>query len=399
MRGEEIMADIEKLLNVLDEHEVIQVAKEMVAIPSITHHEGMGMVRFMEKWFKDLGIPVRIYPYDDDRANFFADYGATSGPGRFLFNGHMDIKPVSGMTVDPYAGEIRDGKMYGRGTCDMKGGIAGVLCAYKAMVRAGIHPKGGISFYSDIEEEFGGVAGYYWAKGQGLYEGYEGLISCEPTELQVQIGNRGAFATAFETKGKSAHSGLAHLGVNAIQNMALFITEYLKLPYLQVENPWFGKCTVNFEKIDGGLYLSAVPDRCVSCLDSRIIPDTPPEMVQAQLDDLMERMNRDYGINIGETTEPEGWRVTSAKKKAEFIPADHPLTLRAARAFRLANKREAVIGGCPAVTIAMVLIEMGIPAIIFGPGSISKAHTADEYVPLDDLAQAARAYTAMMAEM
>ncbi len=393
------MPDIEALLSLLDEEEVVQVTREIVSIPSITHREGMGMVRFLERWFTDLGIPVRIYPAEGDRANFFADYGATSGPGRYLFNGHQDIKPVEGMTVDPFAGEIRDGRMYGRGTCDMKGGLAGVLCAFKTLVRAGVKPKGGISLFSDIEEEYGGVAGYYWAKDQGLYSGYEGLISCEPTELQVQIGNRGCFVAAFETKGRSAHSGLAHLGVNAIHNMALFITEYLKLPYLQMESPWFGKPTVNFEKIEGGLYLSAVPDRCIACLDSRIIPETPPELVQEQLDALMERLNRDPGIAISETTQPEGWRVKSSRAKAESIPADHPLTLRAVRAFETAVGHPASIGGCPGVTIAMVLIEMGIPAIIFGPGSIAQAHTADEWVEVDQLKQAARAYTVMMAEM
>ena len=77
------MNDIEKILNFLDDEEVIQVTREMVAIPSLTHNEGMGMVRYLERWFKDLDIPVRIYPCENDRANFFADYGAIGGPGRF----------------------------------------------------------------------------------------------------------------------------------------------------------------------------------------------------------------------------------------------------------------------------------------------------------------------------
>jgi acetylornithine deacetylase len=393
------MADIEKLLNLIDEDEVVQITQEMVAIPSITHHEGMGMTNYLERWFKNLDIPMRIYAYDEDRANFFADYGAASGPGRFMFNGHMDIKPVDGMTVDPYGGEIKDGRMYGRGTCDMKGGIAGVMCALKALVRGGVKPKGGITFFSDIEEEFGGAAGYYWARKEGLFEGYEGLISCEPTELEVQIGNRGAFVTCFETKGRSAHSGLAHLGVNAIQNMALFITEFMKLPYLDVENPYFGKCTLNFEKIEGGLYLSAVPDRCMSCVDSRLIPETPPELVQKQVNELMDRMNRENGINIGEIPPPSDWRPGDFKLKAEAISADHEFTLRVARAVESGTGGEAKITGCPAITIAMVLIEMGIPAIICGPGSIAQAHTEDEWVEVDQLKKAARVYTALMAEM
>ena len=393
------MADIDKLISLLDDDEIIQVTRDMVAIPSITAHEGMGMVNYLEKWFKDLDIPVRLYPTGDGRANFFADFGATDGSGRYMFNGHMDIKPVDGMTVDPYAGEIRDGKMYGRGTCDMKGGIAGVLCSLKAMVRAGVKPRGGITFYSDIEEEWGGVNGYYWARKEGMYNGYEGLISCEPTELEIQIGNRGCYVTSFETTGRSAHSGLAHLGINAIHNMTLFIQEFLKLPYLQVENPYFGKCTVNFEKIEGGLYLSAVPDRCQACLDSRLIPDTPPEMVQEQVDALMARLNENPGIAIKEVPEPEGWRVVSSKAKAEVIAADHPFTRRVVKAYRDGLGAEPVIGGCPAITIAMVLIEMGIPAIICGPGSIAQAHTEDEFVPVDDLLKATRIYTALMAEM
>ncbi len=393
------MPDIGKLFNHIDDEEVIQVTREMVAIPSITHHEGMGMVNYLERWFNDLDIPVRIYPYDNERANFFADYGAVNGPGRFMFNGHMDIKPVDGMTVDPYSGEIRDGKMFGRGTCDMKGGIAGVLCAFKTLVRSGVKPDGGITFFSDIEEEYGALAGYYWARDQGLYEGYEGLISCEPTELEVQIGNRGCFVTSFQTKGRSAHSGLAHTGINAIHNMAHFINVFQKLPYLQIENPYFGKCTLNFERIEGGLYLSAVPDSCIASLDSRLIPETPPELVQKQVDELMERMNSEDGINIREVDPPKGWREINAKQKAESIAPDHEFTMRVSEAVRSATGNNAVISGCPAVTIAMVLIKMRIQSHICGTGSIAQAHTEDEFDRIDQSIKAARLYTALMAGM
>lgn len=393
------MADIDTLLGYIDDDEVIQVTRDLVGIPSITHHEGMGMNNYMEKWFKDLGIPVRLYPTGDGRANFFADYGATSGPGRFMFNGHQDIKPVEGMIIDPYAAEIRDGKMYGRGTCDMKAGLAGMMCALKALVRAGHKPKGGITFYSDIEEEFAAGNGYYWAKREGMYDGFEGLISGEPTELDVQIGNRGAYVTRFVAKGRSAHSGLAHLGVNAVHNMCNFIMEYLKLPYLKVENPYFGKCTVNFEKIEGGLYLSAVPDRCAAWVDSRLIPETPPEVVQEQVDALIERLNREQGAGIVEEAEVSEWRPGQFKLKAEAIAADHPLTKRATKAVAAATGTEAVISACPAITIIMVLIEMGIPAVICGPGSIKQAHTEDEWCEVAQIPTAARIYTALMGEM
>ena len=393
------MKRIETALSLIDDAEVIQVTRDLVAIPSITRDEGSAMVDYYKKWFADLGIPERCYPYDESRSNFFADYGSTTGGGRFLFNGHQDTKPVTGMTIDPFAAEMRCGRIYGRGACDMKGGIAALLCAFKALVRTNFIPKGGITFFSDIEEEYSATGGYLWAKQEGLLDGYEGAISCEPSELEVQIGNRGCFVACFQTEGHSAHSGLAHLGVNAIHNMMRFIDDYLELPYLQVENPHFGKCTVNFEKIEGGLYPAAVPDRCVVCVDSRLIPDTPPRLVQHQVQQLMDRLNREPDFAVNECPEPNDWRVGAHKAKAEAIAIDHELVRRVSRAFEHALMKEVTIGGCPAMTAAMEFISIGIPAVICGPGSIAQAHTAEEWIDVEQLIHAARIYTALMAEM
>lgn len=232
-----------------------------------------------------------------------------------------------------------------------------------------------------------------------MLDGFEGLISAEPSGLEVHIGNLGAYVTAFETRGKSAHSGLAHLGVNAVMNMCRFITEYLELPYLTVHNAYFGKSTVNFEYIQGGLYLSAVPDHCVACLDSRLIPETPPEMAREQVHGLMKRLNDEHGAAVREIAPPPGWRPSGGFSKAEYIPLDHELVKRAACAVVKATGADAVIGGCPAATLAGIMIGRGTPAVICGPGSIAQAHTADEWVEVEQIAKAARIYTALMAEM
>jgi len=391
--------DIDKLLNLIDEDEVVQTARDMVAIPSITSREGMGMVNYMKRWFDDLDIPVRLYPCEGDRANFFADYGATSGQGRYLFNGHQDTKFVEGMTVDPFAGEIRDGRMYGRGACDMKGGLASILCAFKTLVRAGIKPKGGITFFSDIEEEYGGGNGFPAMLERGIIDGFEGMISCEPSEFNINIGNNGGFVTAFETRGNPMHSSKAVPGANPVEGIALFITEFLKLPYLKPENPLFGKSTVNFEKIEAGIVHATVPDRCITCLDSRLIPDTPPEMVQAQVDELITRLKREYGIIIHQVDQPKSWRPRGAARPAYFIPPDHELPVRVARAFKQTFGKDTVINGCPGATLAAEMIKHGTPAVICGPGSIAQAHTDDEWVEIEQLVKGAKLYTVLMADM
>jgi len=392
--------DYDRLLALIDDDEVIQLTRDMVAIPSITHREGRGMVTFLERWFRDLGIPVRLYERSGDRANFFADYGAVEGPGRFLFNGHMDTKPVDGMTVDPFGGEIRDGRMYGRGACDMKGALAGFLCAFKALVRAGVRPKGGVTFFSDIEEEYSGSDGFLSIIERGLVDGYEGVISGEPTKLEIHIGNMGAIATAFEVRGKAAHASVPYLGVNAVHHAARFVTEYLELPYGKVENPYFGRPTINFEKIEGGRYFEAtVPDRCVVCLDTRLIPETPPEEVRRQLDALLERLKTEHGIEIAEVDPPKSWRPKRGQAPAAYISPDHPLIRRTREAYRTATGREAKIAALPGATFAGVMIRRGTPAVLCGPGSIEQAHTDDEWVEVAQLPVAARIYTALMAGM
>jgi succinyl-diaminopimelate desuccinylase len=389
----------DRIRSYIDDTEVVQVASDLVKIPSVTTMEGMAMNNFFQGWFADLGIPVRLYPSGRGTANFFADYGSTEGPGRYIFNGHQDIKPVSGMTIDPYSGEVREGRLYGRGSADMKGGIAAVLCALKALIRSGVKPAGAITFFSDIEEEYGGLGGYYYAIEKGLLKGYEGLISCEPTETELQIGNRGCFITAFHVFGKAAHSGMADEGTNAIQEAAELIVEYGKLPYLQIRNRIFGKSMYNFEKIEGGLYLSAVPDSCTLCLDSRIIPETPPELVQAQVDGLLGRLQRERGVRIEEIVPPASWRPTASKLKAEAIPENHPLVSMMAEAISRATGTKAVVSGCPGITIAMAVIKEGLPAIICGPGSIKQAHTADEWVATEQIVQSCHIYAAMMAQI
>ena len=393
------MADKDLLMKYIDSDEVVQVACDLVRIPSLTTREGRGVLEYLERWFDDLGIPCRENPTDDGRASLFVDYGAVTGPGRYLFNGHQDTKPVDGMTVDPYGGDIRDGRMYGRGACDMKSGLAALLCAFKAHVRAGRKLSRGITFYSDIEEEFGGPNGMIRALNGGMLDGYEGMISCEPSDLEVHIGDKGAITTCFETTGKSAHSGLAHLGVNAIHNMALFIREFLELPYLKKRNSYFGQSTINFEKIDGGLYLAAVPDRCTVCIDSRLIPDTPPQEVVGEISELMDRLNREHNISIREVDPPISWRPRSGAMDSNHISPDHELVRRVAGALALSTGRAPVIAGCAGATLAGQMIERGTPAVICGPGSIMQAHTEDEWIDIRQIPEAARLYAVLMADM
>jgi acetylornithine deacetylase/succinyl-diaminopimelate desuccinylase-like protein len=385
------MTTTDRILAAIDPAEVIQIARDLVAIPSITHEEGDGMVRFYTDWFADLNIPVRLFPVDEHRAHFFADFPSPDGSTRLLFNGHQDTKPVAGMTVPPF-GEVRDGRLYGRGSCDMKGAIAAVLCAMKALVRAGVHPPAGMTFYSDIEEEYGGPDGYPRIVEEGLTSGYSGVVCCEPTEMRVCIGNKGGVVTAFEVRGHAAHSSTPYSGRNAIHDMVRFISAYLDLPYLAESDPVFGLPTVNFEMIDGGQSESTLPDRCVACLDTRIIPSSQPQVVVAQYETLMAHLRAETGMDIRETDPPAHWRPRRGQLDAMGIDPAHPLAVAACDAISTALGREPTISALEGATFGGYMIARGLPSIILGPGSIRQAHTEDEWVELAEVVGACRVY-------
>ena len=178
-----------------------------------------------------------------------------------------------------------------------------------------------------------------------------------------------------------------------------FIQEYLNLPYLKIDNSHFGRSTVNFEKIEGGLYLSAVPDECLACVDSRLIPDTPPQLVQKQVDALINEINKSAPFKVIEREEPPEWRRKQTKYKAEALPARHPLIKRMAKAVKDATGKDAVIAGFPGMTITTAALEQGIPSVVCGPGSLMQAHTADEWIDTEQIVKACRIYTALMTDM
>ena len=171
------------------------------------------------------------------------------------------------------------------------------------------------------------------------------------------------------------------------------------MPYLKKENPIWGKSTINFEKIDGGLYLSAVPDRCQACIDSRLIPETPPGIVREEIKELMIRLNSEYNIKVREVVPPKSWRPSGNYETCNCITPDHALTKMVAKAISTVTGKDAVIAGCPGATLAGQMIKRSTPAVICGPGSIEQAHTEDEWVDVKQIPCAARIYSILMAEM
>ena len=379
----------EKILEAIDSDEVIELAREMIRIPSITGKEGTRQTQFLAERLSDLGLEPELRKVEEDRFNVVCEMkGEEDGP-KLLFEGHHDTKPFDGMTIDPLGAEIRDGKLYGRGSTDMKSALAAMLIAMKVLREHQVPLKGTLVFGSEVGEE-GGGGGIPLMQRDGSLECDMAVVG-EPSELRVEVGNRGGWRNTIKVLGRATHSGVAQRGINAIEKMAKVILGLYDLPYLKVDDPLWGRSSMNVQRIEGGKAwgLSAsVADECSVLIDSRLTARTPPEEVNRQVREMLARLEAEdpeFRIDPDTTDFAAGGRAVA-------ISPDERIVRIAGDAVREVTGREPVVGTCPGWTIASAIIGLGHPAIILGPGNLEQAHSADEWVAVDQVVAAARIY-------
>jgi acetylornithine deacetylase len=289
------------------------------------------------------------------------------------------------MTINPFAARIEDGRLYGRGACDVKGGMAAMLSAFARLVRE--KPAGAcrVVVACTVDEEFTFLGVQKLAKSdlRGGAAGPVEAVVAEPTGLDVVHAHKGAVRWDLLTHGKSCHSSRPELGVNAIYHMAALlphIEQYAEELRTTQIDPLLGPATLSVGRIEGGLSVNTVPDRCRVEIDRRLLPGEDADAAAGRLfAHLRERVGDRIAFTFGDpwlsapALAPDG----SADLVARLLRAAEPV----------AGKRR--IAAVPYGTDAAPLAKAGVPCVVFGPGDIARAHTCDEWVPLDEVAQAA----------
>lgn len=376
--------------------DVAELTQQLVRIPSLNpmgrdEHEApyleTRLTHFLEQYLSDLGLPVERQPVFPQRDNLLT---RLEGRGQLadklvLLEVHQDTVPVDGMTVPPFAAEIRDGRIYGRGTCDVKGGMAAVLSAALRLARqpAANQPTVVVAMSINEENGFDGISQLCQAWEGGTSEllprAPDIAIVTEPTEFDVVVAHKGCVRWKCRTTGRAAHSSMPSAGVNAIYRMAPVIAELARyaesgLPVGR-DHPLVGGPTLSVGMIHGGVSVNTVPDHCEIEIDRRLVPDEDPEAaVEHVLAYLAER-----GITDGVVHE----RPSIA---APGLSSDQNQAL--ASALARACQRRGVGGrlrGVPFGTDAGPLSLADVPTVVFGPGSIDQAHTKDEWIATDAL--------------
>jgi acetylornithine deacetylase/succinyl-diaminopimelate desuccinylase len=379
--------------------EIIALARKLISIPS--HHDVPGKEKevadYLAGYLTDQGLACTIQKVDDERGNVIATLpatggkssggsGAGSGGRKLLFNGHLDTVPPYRMTVDPFAGEITDGMLYGRGTVDMKGPVAAMLMAMIGLHRAGIQLAGQLVFTGVLGEE-GASEGTERLVLDGIKA--DGAIVGEPSNFEYAIGHRGLEWLEVEVTGKTAHGGIPDKGINAIVKAARLVSLIdQRIPPLLKErfNPAMGPSVMNFGKIEGGTQPSTVADRCIIQIDRRYIPGETVQGVIAEYQALIDELaaaDPDFKAVIRRMP-------SNMMEHFDHVPMATPEGADIVRAVQAAIR--SVTGAEPTITTRRGWTDAGllggvagIPTVVCGPGDISASHTADEHIPVASL--------------
>lgn len=292
----------------------------------------------------------------------------TRGKPRILLSGHVDVVPAgAGWQRDPHGGEVAEGRVWGRGACDMLGSVA---CFVAAAHQAPDAPCG---ILLTTDEETGMLAASR-ALDAGLLRGVEGVVVGEPTALDVGIAEKGVLWLRVEASGRTAHGSMPHLGDNAVDRVVRVLS---RLERPTGEHKLLGAPTLSVNRIGGGEAVNQVPAEAWAEIDIRYLPGGDP---RASFERALE----------------EGARLRVLSDHAPFeVAPDAPLVRLAVDAARAAGRKGQTLG-LPYGTEASKFAPAGIPTVILGPGEPGLAHTARESIALDDLEAGARCYRSIL---
>jgi acetylornithine deacetylase len=331
------------------------------------------------------GFRAELLDAAPGRPNVVARVGK-AGERRILFNGHVDVVGVDGMTHAPWGADERNGRLYGRGSCDMKSGVAAMCAAASQAVDGGL--DGEIIITAVVDEEFESI-GTRSVIERGIRA--DAAIVTEPTRLTIMPAHLGFVWAEITTHGRAAHGSRWDIGVDAIRHAGLILAELDRFDEGTAErgevaalpsraHPLLGRPSAHASLIEGGTGMSTYPDRCVVRIERRTIPGETPDDVRRELEEL---------CALAASRQPKlraEVRVTFAQAPSD-VSIDAPIVRALGDALQASGEPRR-IEGMTAWTDAALLNEAGIPAICFGPGDITLAHAAEEYVSVAEIARA-----------
>jgi len=373
--------------------ETIFLTRELIKINTVNPPGNeLPAAEFLASWMEKHGYEVHIQKFEKNRGNIIGVIKGSGEKPSLILNGHLDVVPIGRReewSHDPFGAEVVENKIYGRGSTDMKGGIAAMAVAGYMLIKESVRLKGDLIVSAVAGEEVDSIGAKYFAESP-WFKNSMGMIIGEPTAMDLVIAHKGALWVKIKTYGKAAHGSLPHLGVNAILHMVEVIkklTEYkFKFEPVKLLTP----PTMNVGTINGGIKTNVVPDYCEITVDMRTLPTQNHEEIIKDLNDMLKELQE---------------KIPNFKAELEIINNRHPLmtdpnspiVLEAKNVYKEVLNIEPEPKGVTYYTDASeFILHPGCPPIIIiGPGRMELAHKPDEYVEVDMLSKALKFYYAL----
>jgi acetylornithine deacetylase/succinyl-diaminopimelate desuccinylase family protein len=368
--------------------EPVRILESLVRIPSVTGQEA-NIAAAVAQWCEEAGLEVELRQVTAGRTNVLAHWNAGAATC-LLLTGHMDTVPIGeGWTRDPFAAEISGGRLFGRGACDMKGGLAAMLSALFGARKRGSRLDRNVMLAAVVGEEEDSIGTRALVR-SGIQA--ECAIVAEPTNLELVRSNRGLINFRLSVSGTSAHASSPELGRNAIVVAADLVLELEALARRleQQLHPTLGKPNLTVGTIHGGTRPYVVPDSCVIEVDRRLNPGETPEGALAEIAQASRKVRHRWpDVSIELTL------------GSEYLPFEvsegHPLVGQVSAAMEASGLHARTGTWRAASDAGFLVVERGIPTVLFGPGNISlAAHRPDEFVDLAQVEVAAEVYWRML---
>jgi len=385
----------QKLLSFVKEADVVKFCQEIVRIKSVNPPgDELPAAEYVASVLKKIGLEVEVIKHSPTRASVLARLKGSRKKPALLYNGHLDTVPVGSekWIHDPFEGVVSEGKIWGRGTADMKGGLVSLMVAAKALAEARGPLQGDLIIAATAGEEVDSLGATAIASRSDLGP-VQAIVIPEPSYNDVYVAEKGAFWLEITTQGKTAHGSMPEMGRNAVIMMMALIHELEKMTFPYKEHPLLGGFSQSINTILGGVKTNVVPDQCVITVDMRTVPGQDHRSILKQVEELIASLSRrtpDFKASA---------KVTNDRAPVETSPNEPAVQTFADIVAEVAGERP-VPKGVRYYTDAVAFVPvLKAPMIICGPGDAKLAHQPNEHVEISKLVQAARIYTLAAAKL
>jgi acetylornithine deacetylase/succinyl-diaminopimelate desuccinylase family protein len=366
--------------------EMIDITRELVAIPTENPpgNEYARCAGVIAQKLKDIGLDPRVTGHC-----VTACHG--EGERALYFHGHYDVVPHS--VEGQFDAVIKGANLFGRGSSDMKSGLASMIYAMQALRRARTSLNGRVELVIVPDEETGGARGSAsLSQAADFGKGGIGMLTAEPTSGVVWNAHRGAITLRVHVTGKPAHVGLSYLGVNAFERMLVIARELEKLKH-EIEqretsfqiHPQAARRSILLMGGEclGGSNFNVVPEKCTFTVDRRINPEEDIEVEKQRLLEVFDRLSRD-GVEHEIEIFQEG--------QASGMSEQHPLCQTVGRAIESVTGKQPAFEMCPGLLETRFYTRRGVPGLAYGPGLLAVSHGPNEFVPVKNIGDCAAVY-------